>query len=313
VPWRRWQCLAMPCNPISPRMYAQAGSEKCDAVHASAFPYAFPLVCALRLARRNRVPFFLTPFLHLGDREASDRTRRQYTSPALRWLIRQADRVFVQTPSERDAVAELGVASDRIRLQGLGVEPAECTGGDRSRFRLGPDDVVVGHLANQSVEKGTVDLLRAAEIAWGRGATFRVLLAGPAMPNFRRFWDGYGPKDRVVQLGVIDEQTKRDFYAAIDVFALPSRSDSFGLVLPEAWANGVPNVAYRAGGVADLIRHEVDGLLVPCGDVNGLAQELLKLSSSEERRRELGERGRERIARDFRWSDKLAIVERELE
>ena len=55
-----------------------------DAVHASAFPYAFPIVCARRLARRLRVPFFITPFLHLGDPDdPNDRTRRGYTSPAL--------------------------------------------------------------------------------------------------------------------------------------------------------------------------------------------------------------------------------------
>ena len=43
-----------------------------------------------------------------------------------------------------------------------------------------------------------------------------------------------------MRLGVLSERQKRDFFAGIDVFALPSRSDSFGLVLLEAWANGVP-------------------------------------------------------------------------
>ena len=54
------------------------------------------------------------------------------------------------------------------------------------------------------------------------------------------------------------------------IFALPSRSDSFGLVLLEAWANAVPCVVYRAGGPADLVRHGVDGLQAPCGDVESL-------------------------------------------
>src|SRR5947208_962267 len=75
-------------------------------------------------------------------------------------------------------------------------------------------------------------------------------------------------------LSVLDSQQKKDFFAAIDMFAMPSFSDSFGLVFLEAWANGIPNVAYRAGGVAGVIRHEVDGLLVRCGDLNGLAQAL---------------------------------------
>jgi glycosyltransferase involved in cell wall biosynthesis len=298
-------------------MWRDAGrfEEAYDAVHATAFPYAWPIVCGLRLARRRGVPFLLTPFLHLGDPgRAGDRTRRRYTAPHLRWLLRQADRVFAQTPGERDALLALGVPAGRVVLQGLGVDPGECTGGDRARARaawgLRPGEPAVGHLANQSVEKGTVDLLRAAERAWAGGADFRVVLAGPEMPNFRAFWDGFGPKGRVVRPGVLSEEGKRDFYAGLDVFALPSRSDSFGLVLLEAWANGLPNVAYRAGGVADLIRDGSDGLLVPCGDVDGLARALIRLAGDEALRRRLGSYGRERAGREWRWADKLTVVHR---
>src|SRR5437588_2841779 len=106
------------------------------------------------------------------------------------------------------------------------------------------------------------------------------------MPNFLRFWDTFGPKQNVCCLGRLSETEKRDFFAGIDVFALPSRSDSFGLVLLEAWANGVPNVAYRAGGIADVIRHEDDGLLVPCGNLAALTNALRRLCrSAPERRR----------------------------
>ena len=60
------------------------GGERFDVVHATAFPYAFPIACARRLARRVGAPFVLTPFLHLGDPDdPNDRTRRAYTQPAL--------------------------------------------------------------------------------------------------------------------------------------------------------------------------------------------------------------------------------------
>src|SRR5581483_7615653 len=132
------------------------------------------------------VPFLLTPFLHLGDPDdPADRTRRQYTAAPLRWLLQRADRVLVQTPSEFRAVTGLGIPEDRVVLQGLGVDPAECTGGDRDAARrawgVGPDEVVVGHLANLSAEKGTVDLLAASARAWAAGARFRLVLAGPDM------------------------------------------------------------------------------------------------------------------------------------
>lgn len=319
LPNRTWQCLTMPCNPIAPWMWRDAGSETADydAVHASAFPYAGPIVCGLRLARRLRVPFLLTPFLHLGDpTAASDRTRRAYLAPQLRWLLRAADRVFVQTPTERDAVESAGVPADRIVLQGLGVDRAECTGGNRTRARsawkVGPNQLVIGHLANNSIEKGSVDLLRAAERLWLRGRDFTVVLAGAEMPNFRRFINGFGARARVRRLGVLSHDAKRDLFAGIDVFALPSRSDSFGLVLLEAWANGVPNVAYRAGGPADLIRHDVDGLLARCGDIDDLAGNLERLIGDATVRRKIGATGLGRLDREFRWDDKLRLVREEL-
>jgi glycosyltransferase involved in cell wall biosynthesis len=314
VPHRRWQCLTLPCNPIAWPMWANAGQENAvDLVHATAFPYAWPIVCGLRLARRLRVPFVLTPFLHLGDPEnPNDRTRRAYTSPALLELICAADCVFVQTEGERTALLDRGIPEDRLVLLGMGVEPAECTGGDREaarrRWRVAAGEVVVGHLANNSEEKGTVDLLRAAEACWRRGGRFQVVLAGPEMPNFQRFWRQYGAAAGVQRLGVLNDAGKRDFFAGIDVFALPSRSDSFGLVLLEAWANGLPNVAYRAGGVADVIRDGADGLLVRCGDVEALATALARLVEDEPARRQLGAVGRERTGREFRWEDRLARV-----
>ncbi|MBI1832973.1 MAG: glycosyltransferase, partial [Planctomycetes bacterium] len=224
-PNRLWQCLTMPCNPISFAMWHDAAcgvanpaatpqAAGFDAVHASAFPYAFPIVCARRLARRLDIPFFLTPFLHLGDPDdPADPTRRAYTSPELTWLLNEADGVFVQTPTERDAAIALGLDPEKVVLQGLGTDPAECTGGDRfaarQRWNLPPDAVVVGHLANNSWEKGTTDLLEAIEPLLtvghvsnvpairktGTSATcpteIHLLLAGPQMPNFTQFWQAF--------------------------------------------------------------------------------------------------------------------------
>jgi glycosyltransferase involved in cell wall biosynthesis len=313
-PHRGWQRLTLPCNPISGQMWRDASGEApFDLVHAAAFPYAFPIACALRLARHNGLPFLLTPFLHLGDPDQPrDRTRRGYTTPALLSLVHAADRVFVQTELERDFLIERGVPPQRLVLLGMGVEPPECTGGNRPHARrqwgAADDEVVVGHLANLSAEKGTIDLLRAADSAWQAGHRFRIVLAGPHLPAFERFWRAFGPRDRVHRLGVLDEQQKRDFFAGIDLFALPSRSDSFGLVLLEAWANGVANVAYRAGGVAEVIRHETDGLLVHCGDLRALAEAIVRLVQNAELRRRLGLAGFDRIGREFRWTDRLERV-----
>ncbi len=299
LPVRRLQALTLPCNPICPAMWRDAGRFRgpLDAVHATAFPYTFPITCGLQLARRRNVPFFLTPFLHLGDSaDPHDRTRRQYTRPVMRWLLQQSDGVFVQTEMERDAVIALGVPEEKVILQGLGVDPAECTGGNRAATRAKwgvGDELVIGHLANLSEEKGTVDLLRA-------NLPGRVVLAGPAMPNFERFWQTYPQKDRVTRLGVLTATEKRDFFAGIDVFVLPSRTDSFGLVLLEAWANAKPVIVYRAGGPAELVRDGIDGRVVACTPA-AIREAIGTIHPA------MGTAGRDR---DFAWGPRLEIVRR---
>jgi glycosyltransferase involved in cell wall biosynthesis len=314
VPIPRLQALNLPCNPWIPQLWRESDQDLgFDIVHATALPYAYPILCAQQLARACKAPFVLTPFLHLGDpRAVHDRTRRAYLAPALRYLIYRSDLLFVQTSIERNALLGIGVPSERIVLQGLGVDLEECTGGNRltarKRWRIPSDAVVIGHLANKSVEKGTVDLLHAARLLWDAGTNFHLLLAGPSMPNFERAWAGFPYQDRVCNLGPLSEAEKRDFYAALDVFALPSRSDSFGLVLLEAWANGIPCVGYRAGGVAEVIQHDLDGFLVDCGSVSGLAEALGTLLRNGTLRQRLGQTGRDRVFREHRWPSRLEIV-----
>src|SRR5262249_50330176 len=196
-------------------MWREAGvfNGPCDLVHATAFPYAWPIVCARRLARRKGVPFFLTPFLHLGSPEGRDRTRRQYLSKPLRALLKSADRIFVQTPSEHRAVSEMGISDEKVVLQGLGVDPAECVAydpvGARLRLRQGAalpaESLVVGHLANLSYEKGTIDLIQAATKLWDAGLKFAVVLAGPTMSNFRKFCTTLTRPADIRPLGVLDD------------------------------------------------------------------------------------------------------------
>ena len=138
VPFSRCKALTLPFNPICPAMFRAAGRwrEPIDLVHATSFPYSFPLACAERLARKLRVPFLLTPFLHTGDPDdPDDRTRRAYTSPVLIDIARRADRVFVQTEGERQELLRHGLSPERLILQGLGVDLESCTRGDREGMR----------------------------------------------------------------------------------------------------------------------------------------------------------------------------------
>ena len=85
------------------------------------------------------------------------------------------------------------------------------------------------------------------------------------------------------------------FFPALDLFVFPSLSgEGSPAVLKEAMACGVPVVASEISGVREVTRPGEEGILVPPGDPEALAAGLQTLSADEDRRRELGRRGRER-------------------
>jgi glycosyltransferase involved in cell wall biosynthesis len=108
------------------------------------------------------------------------------------------------------------------------------------------------------------------------------------MRNFAQFWRGFEPKDLAVNAGELGDADKRDFFAAIDLFALPSYVESFGIVLLEAAVNRVPSIAYDLGGPGEVLHHDETGVLVPPGDIRGLQREIRRLSADRALRQRIG-------------------------
>lgn len=88
-------------------------------------------------------------------------------------------------------------------------------------------------------------------------------------------------------------------YANCDVFALPSRGEGFGLVFLEAMTHSKPVIGGAHGGVPDIVQDGVTGLLVPHGDTDRVAQAIESLLGHPEQARQMGERGKERVLREF--------------
>ena len=86
----------------------------------------------------------------------------------------------------------------------------------------------------------------------------------------------------------------QEYYAASDVFVLPTIYEPFGLVIVEAMASGLPVIVSRSAGAADFITDGVDGLLLSDpGDINDLAAKIELLFSNAELRKTMGKRARE--------------------
>src|SRR6185295_8607337 len=220
----RWKCDTLRWTPWVPALTRAAMHPpgRVDLVHAAGLPYSSLLFAGARLAERTGARLVMSPFTHVAPPgRVGAGMRRAYLSPLNVRLLLKADRVFVQTELERQALAQVGISTARQTIVGLGVEPSECTGGSRERgrraWKVADDAVVVGHLANKSWDKGTVDLLDAAERLWDTGLSFVLVLAGSEMPSFTRRWARARFPERVVNLGKLTDDERGYFFAAIDV------------------------------------------------------------------------------------------------
>lgn len=133
------------------------------------------------------------------------------------------------------------------------------------------------------VQKG-FDVLAQAFVHVAAETDARLLLVadGPERPTVERIVVDAGLVDRVAFAGY--QANPFPYVASADVFALPSLSEGFGYVLVEAMALGVAPVASSAAGPIDILAGGRFGSLVPPGDADALARELIALLCDEERR-----------------------------
>lgn len=108
-------------------------------------------------------------------------------------------------------------------------------------------------------------------------------------------------RDRVVVIDDLGPNDPRliDVYRSSDVFVLPTLAETFGIAAVEATAVGVPVVATAIGGLTDIVVDGQTGYTVRAGEVDDLADVLLRLERDSELRRRLGEAGRARAVRHF--------------
>lgn len=259
-----------------------------------------PLTAAsLQLARRCNVPFVLSPVHH--PRWGSWLHRHYHR------LYRSADAVMALTRGERDLLVRLGVDERKIAITGMGPNLAPTADGEafRAAHGLGQDPVVL-FVGQKYAYKGVEALLHAARRVWKRLPETRFIFIGrPTRQTehlFRRL------DRRVLNLDVVDLQTKTDAYAACDVFCLPSTQESFGGVFTEAWSFGKPVIGADIEAVSDVIDDGQNGFVCPATP-GPLAEHLITLLLDPALRARFGEAGRHKVAERYTWERVAALTE----
>jgi phosphatidylinositol alpha 1,6-mannosyltransferase len=215
-------------------------------------------------------------------------------------------RVYTPSAPARDDLRSLGV--NDVEVWGRGVDLAAFSPDRRSqalRAAYGIDDAVVFlHVGRLAAEKG-VDIivrafLRARESLPAGAARLIIAGAGPEEDALRTL---AGPD--VLFLGVMDrKRTLPRLYASADAFLFSSLTETLGLVVLEGMASGLPVIATPAGGVADHLRDEENGVAVPPHNADAMASAIVALTLSVERRARLSA-GARQTALALDWEAEL--------
>jgi phosphatidylinositol alpha-mannosyltransferase len=150
--------------------------------------------------------------------------------------------------------------------------------------------------------KGLIHLLKAYHRLRKRKVDARLLVigTGPKAREYRRFVGLRQIRD-VEFLGRVSDDHKARYFASADIFCAPATGqESFGIVLLEAMAAGVPIVASDIHGYKRVVQRGVQGLLVEPRNPRALAAALYALANDEEQRHRMGEAGRA-LAPEYSW------------
>jgi glycosyltransferase involved in cell wall biosynthesis len=142
-------------------------------------------------------------------------------------------------------------------------------------------------------------MLGAAPAVWSRFPDAYFVFIGPRTRHSRSLFRRHHDR-RVLELGVVDLETKTNALAACDLLCVPSTQESFGAVFPEAWMLGKPVIGGTAPAVREVISHGVDGYVLE-QDPDSIAQRIIYLLAHPAARKEMGRRGMEKTLERYSW------------
>jgi glycosyltransferase involved in cell wall biosynthesis len=174
------------------------------------------------------------------------------------------------------------------------------------------ETVVIGTVARLSPEKGVtylIDAFATLRRRYGARVLLRVAGDGPERSRLEAQIARLGMAGAIELHGWVEHAMLPQFLRGLDLFAVPSTWEGFGVAAAEASACGLPIVSTDVHGLPDVVRHNATGLLVPPRQPDLMAGALTALVEDAEQRRKLGAAGREYIAAHYDWRTNAAQME----
>jgi glycosyltransferase involved in cell wall biosynthesis len=254
----------------------------------------------------RRVPVRVAWYRTLSEQIAQDTPHPPWKLQLLRWrkqfVYRAATHLVANSEATReDLMQTFEVPEDKTNVfyntladpYGPGIE------------NIDPEPDVVLCVGRFNPSKGQDVLIRAL-VSLSDDVHLRLLGGGPTESSLRRLARDLEVEGRCQFLGTVPYDDVFAHMRADALTVVPSRTEAFGRVNIESLAVGTPVVASRVGGIPEIVRDGVDGLLVPPDDPPALAAALQRLLDDADLRAEMGRNARQRFLSTFERSAVVA-------
>lgn len=244
--------------------------------------------------------------------------RRALRRSLYRRMIATCTAVIAVSEQVRTSLAEqLGLPAkglDRVLVvpNGVAVPPvtaAATRARARAHWGVGDGQVLLVGVGRLTFQKNFGDLVTALAKLERVRQDWQCVIAGNGELHgeLEAAIAGAGLADRVRLPGLVDDMP--DLFAAADAFCLPSRFEGLPLVLLEAMGAGLPTIAYGIDGVLDVVADGQQALLVPPGDVAGLAGALDRIAGDPTLRARLGASARDLVVERYGFDKAIDRLE----
>ncbi len=175
-------------------------------------------------------------------------------------------------------------------------------------------------LGNLGERKGAQDLVRAAAIASRKGFEGQIHLAGKEtepgqIEAIEKIIAETSCQSQVRLIGVVSGEAKDRALESADCMVLPSYAEGLPMAILEAMACGLPIISTKVGAIPEVITDGVEGFLIEPGDIEALADRIVRLGQDEQLRRQMGAAGRVRVRQSYSIQamvERLVVIYREV-
>src|SRR5215468_9703302 len=219
----------------------------------------------------------------------------------MHWFYGQLDTVFVNSEEYRDSWIKRGFEPEKLKIFSRGLDtqlfhPTRRNPKFFEKFGAKNGQVRLLYVGRVSREKDLDLLAEAYRRLRAEGLSIQLCVVGHG-PYSKEFSESL---PEALFTGYLKGEELAGAYASADIFVFPSTTDTFGNVIIEAQASGVPVIVSDSGGPKELVENERNGLTTKSHDVEDLTRAIRELVANPERRKQMGNLARESVI-DRTW------------